>query len=169
MIPLPDRCMDFTIEGIAELGGCMTVYGNKLINQNMEHELVLWKLKDYTNHMWIEETILMLMEITGHLGHGGWRVHPVCKIHTGELAIVVLLPPDSPGYYNIRPPRLLLYNMKSKICRICSFDFPKFTSGYRLNPAFFMLRTSTMITLYRTMIFLRHVLHPPGRKVMGRK
>ncbi|KAM0983688.1 hypothetical protein FF1_011273 [Malus domestica] len=101
----------------------------------MEHELVLWKLKDYTNHMWIEETILMLMEIKGHLGHGGWRVHPVYKINTGELAIVVQLPPDAPGYYNIRPPRLLLYNMESKICRICSFDFPKFTSGYWLNPA----------------------------------
>ncbi|CAN6727589.1 unnamed protein product [Malus baccata var. baccata] len=29
VIPVPDCCMDFTIEGIAELGGCMTVYGNK--------------------------------------------------------------------------------------------------------------------------------------------
>lgn len=59
----------------------------------MENELVLWKWKDYTNHAWIEETILTSMEITATLVKQ-WRilVKPGIFYATYQVAGTMIFP-----------------------------------------------------------------------------
>ncbi|CAL8994829.1 unnamed protein product, partial [Prunus brigantina] len=67
---------------VVEVGEYVGVYVDKSWKQD---KIVLWILKDYQNHVWVKETISLMLEKT--YGEGGCYVEALGTIHTGELAL----------------------------------------------------------------------------------
>ncbi|KAL6294960.1 hypothetical protein ACE6H2_003102 [Prunus campanulata] len=103
---------------VVEVGGYVGVFVDKSWKQD---KIVLWILKDYQNHVWVKETVSLMLEET--YGQGGCYVEALGTIHTGELALVHYLNGLTPGFDD-GPPQLHLYDMKTKQFRIIDFVFP---------------------------------------------
>ncbi|XP_020412480.1 F-box protein At1g52495 [Prunus persica] len=67
---------------VVEVGEYVGVFVDKSWKQD---KIVLWILKDNQNHVWVKETISLMLEKT--YGEGGCYVEALGTVHTGEYTI----------------------------------------------------------------------------------
>ncbi|KAJ7954009.1 F-box protein [Quillaja saponaria] len=84
-IPIADFVFDF--QHLIELGGCLTLIGDKyLVNENI---MELWVLKDYQNQVWAKDSIRFPFNWTSP------RPLPICEISSDEILFLPKCSKDS--------------------------------------------------------------------------